>query len=61
MRLGSDTLAVEQYARTNTRLESQLALRVPYARRVHYLAALDSVGHVARFERGMSRPETFVI
>jgi DUF2911 family protein len=53
VRLGSDTLAVEQYARTNTTLESQLALRVPYARRVHYLAALDSAGHVARFDLTM--------
>jgi hypothetical protein len=53
VRLGSDTLAVEQYARTDTKLESQLALRVPYARRVHYIAALDSAGHVTRFDLTM--------
>jgi hypothetical protein len=53
VRLGWDTLAVEQYARTSTRLESQLALRVPYARSVHYLASLDSAGHVARFDLTM--------
>jgi hypothetical protein len=53
VRLGSDTLAVEQYARTSTRLESQLALKVPYARSVHYLASLDSAGHVSRFDLTM--------
>jgi hypothetical protein len=53
VRLGSDTLAVERYARTSTKLESQLALRVPYARRVHYIAALDSAGHVAQFDLTM--------
>jgi hypothetical protein len=51
--LGSDTLAVEQYARTDTKLESQLALRAPYARRVHYVAALDSAGHITRFDLTM--------
>lgn len=53
VRLGSDTLAVEQYARTSTKLESQLALKVPYARSVHYLASLDSAGHVSRFDLTM--------
>jgi hypothetical protein len=53
VRLGTDTLAVEQYARTSAKLESELALRVPYARTVHYFAALDSAGHVARFDLTM--------
>jgi hypothetical protein len=53
VRLGTDTLAVEQYARTSTKLESELALRVPYARSVHYIASLDSAGHVARFDLTM--------
>ena len=53
VRLGSDTLAVEQYARTSMTLESQLALRVPYARRVHYLATLDTAGHIVQFDLTM--------
>jgi DUF2911 family protein len=53
VRLGTDTLAVEQYARTGTKLESELALRVPYARSVHYIATLDSAGHVAQFDLTM--------
>jgi hypothetical protein len=53
VRLGSDTLAVEQYARTSTKLESQLVLRVPYARSVHYLATLDTAGHIVQFDLTM--------
>ncbi len=50
IRLGSDTLAVEQYHRTSTALESQLAVRVPFARLVHFIAALDSTGRMTRFD-----------
>lgn len=50
IRLGTDTLAVEQYRRSATSLESELAVRVPFARRVHFLAALDSAGRMIRFD-----------
>jgi hypothetical protein len=50
VRLGSDTLAAEQFVRTDRRLESEIAVRVPMARRVHYVAALDSSGRVQRFD-----------
>ena len=50
IRLGADTLAVEQYSRSSTALESDLAVRVPFARRVHFLGALDSRGRMSRFD-----------
>jgi DUF2911 family protein len=53
VRLGTDTIAVEQTLRTPTRLESEIAVRVPTARRVHYLASLDSAGRIERFDLSM--------
>ena len=50
IRLGDDTLAVEQYRRSATALESELAVRIPFARRVHFLAALDSAGRITHFD-----------
>jgi hypothetical protein len=47
VRLGSDTLAVEQFARTAARLESDLAVRVPRTRLLHYVAALNPDGTIA--------------
>jgi hypothetical protein len=48
VRLGSDTLAVERYTRSATRLESDLALRVPRTRLLHYSAALNPDGTIAK-------------
>ncbi len=48
VRLGSDTLAVEQYTRSATRLESDLAVRVPRTRLMHYVATLNPDGTIAR-------------
>ncbi|MGH7500029.1 MAG: DUF2911 domain-containing protein [Gemmatimonadales bacterium] len=50
IRLGGDTIAVEQYRRSATALESEIAVRVPFARRVHFIAALDSTGRMTRFD-----------
>jgi hypothetical protein len=50
IQLGDDTIAVEQYRRSATALESELAVRVPSARRVHFLAALDPAGRMSRFD-----------
>ena len=50
VRLGTDTLAAEQFSRSAAKLESDLAVRVPVVRRVHYVAALDAAGHITRFE-----------
>ena len=55
VRLGRDTLAVEQIIRSDRRLESEMALRVPAARRMHYLAELDSLGRIVRLDL-TSRP-----
>lgn len=48
--LGDDTLAVERYRRSPTRLESEIVLRVPAARRVRYSASLDGQGDVRSLE-----------
>ena len=48
--LGDDTLAVERYRRSPTRLESEIVLRVPTARRVTYSASLDGRGDVQSLE-----------
>src|SRR6266571_4384698 len=53
VRLGSDTLAAEQFVRTDRQLESEVAVRTPVARRLHYVAALDSAGLVERFDMTM--------
>ena len=50
VRLGTDTLAAEQFSRSAATLASDLAVRVPMARRVHFVAALDTAGHITRFE-----------
>ena len=48
--LGSDTLVVEQFTRTATRLETDLAARVPRTRRIHFVATLNPDQTVARLE-----------
>ncbi|MGH7535091.1 MAG: DUF2911 domain-containing protein, partial [Gemmatimonadales bacterium] len=53
VRLGQDTLAVERYTRSAGRLESDIVLRTPNARRVHYVASLAPAGTVSRFELTM--------
>lgn len=49
-RLGTDTIAVEQFTRSATRLEGDLLLRSPATRVLHYVATLGPVGQVTRFE-----------
>jgi Protein of unknown function (DUF2911) len=48
--LGTDTLAVEQFTRTPARLETDLAVRVPRTRRIHFVATLNPDQTVARLE-----------
>ncbi len=47
--LGTDTLAIERYTRSEETLESEVILRVPTARRVSYIAGLDARGEVRNF------------
>jgi len=49
-RLGSDTLSVEQFSRTSSRLESDVAARVPRARRLHFVVALNPDQTVSRLQ-----------
>lgn len=46
--LGDDTLVVEQFTRTASRLETDLATRVPRARRLHFVATLNPDQTIAR-------------
>jgi hypothetical protein len=48
--LGTDTLAVEQFTRTPARLETDLAVRVPRTRRIHFVATLNPDQTVARLD-----------
>lgn len=50
VRLGSDTVAVEQYARSSDKLEGDVVLRSPTTRVLHYVATLDKKGTVTRME-----------
>ena len=50
IRLGHDTLGVERYTRSPHELRSEIVLRVPHARRVRYVAALDTGGTVSRLD-----------
>jgi hypothetical protein len=47
IRLGHDTLGVERYTRSSGELRSDIVLRVPEARRVRYVATLDTGGAVS--------------
>ncbi len=44
VRLGQDTLSVEQWTRTASRMEGDYVRRVPSAQQWHYVAVLDSAG-----------------
>ncbi len=48
--LGTDTIAVERFSRTATRLEGHIIGRVPRARISHYIVTLGPTGAVSRME-----------
>ncbi|HEX2451253.1 MAG TPA: DUF2911 domain-containing protein [Gemmatimonadales bacterium] len=50
VRLGADTIAIERFTRSASRLEGDVAVRVPNGRLVHYVAALSPEGRVTKFE-----------
>jgi hypothetical protein len=50
VRLGRDTVAVERFTRSATRLEGERLLRYPRTALVHYSATLGSDGAITRFE-----------
>jgi hypothetical protein len=49
-RLGNDTLSVEQFTRTGSRLEADVAARVPRARRLHFVVTLNPDQTVSRLQ-----------
>ncbi len=55
-RLGSDTITVEAFTRSDTRIEGQLVTRLPYTHRITYAADLNPDGTVSRLEAEMSTP-----
>ncbi len=50
VRLGVDTVAIERFARTRTRLEGDVVTRSPRTRIVHYVATLGPTGRITRYE-----------
>lgn len=50
VKLGSDTVAVEQFAKSADKLEGDVVLRSPTTRVIHYVAMLDKNGTVTRME-----------
>ncbi len=55
-RLGSDTLTIEAFTRTDTRIEGQLVTRLPYTQRITYAADLNPDGTISHLQAEMSTP-----
>ena len=56
-RLGSDTLSVERFTRTGSKIEGQLVLRSPSTVVVSYSLVLNADGTVASMEQGIARAD----
>jgi hypothetical protein len=56
LRIGNDTVAVEQYTRTATEISGRQLLRTPRTTIREYTATLDADGNATRFELGIFRP-----
>lgn len=54
--LGTDTLSVERYIRTNSYVEGDVVLRNPNARIVHYRATLGPQGQIVSFTSASRAP-----
>ena len=50
VRLGNDTVAVEQFVKSADKLEGDIVLRSPTTRVVHYVAQLGADGSITRME-----------
>jgi hypothetical protein len=48
--LGRDTIAVERFTRSASRIEGDVAIRNPRARTIHYIATLGAKGVVTKLE-----------
>ena len=54
--LGNDTLAVEQFVRTPTRMEADVVLRTPNTTVRQYVLEMDETGALQRFEATVRAP-----
>jgi hypothetical protein len=57
-RLGTDTVAVERYTRSNEKLEGDLVLKNPRVRTIHYIADLGRQGEIKSLTASVRRPNT---
>ena len=55
-RLGADTLVVEQFVRTPTRMEADVVIRTPQTRVRHYIFETDDTGAMTRYEATIRDP-----
>ena len=55
--IGVDTVEIERISRTRTRIEGDLATRVPRTQILHYVAELDGDGRITRFTRDSRLPD----
>ena len=55
-RLGTDTVVVEQFVRTPTRMEADVVTRVPRTTVRHYVFEMDETGAMQRFEATVHNP-----
>ena len=55
-RLGNDTLVVEQFVRTPTRMEADVVIRTPRTTVRHYVFEMDETGAMQRFEATVHNP-----
>lgn len=53
VRLGNDTVAVEQFVKSANKLEGDVVLRSPSTRVIHYVADLGPDGNVTRLESAL--------
>jgi hypothetical protein len=57
-RLGTDTVGIERYTRTSTKLEGDLVLKYPRVRTFHYVADLGPRGEIRSMTTTVRRPGT---
>jgi hypothetical protein len=57
-RLGTDTVGIERYTRTSSKLEGDLVLKYPRVRTFHYVADLGPRGEIRSMTTTIRRPGT---
>ncbi len=57
-RLGTDTVALERFTRSSSKLEGDLLLKYPRVRTIHYVADLGAKGEIKSLTTSVRRPGT---